>query len=146
MRLKIGVVTSRFNQEITQKLKKGAVSFLENNKSHEIQIVAIDVPGAIEIPLIAKVLLYNGCDGVVVCGAVIRGDTSHYDLVCNSVERGVSQLILETTKPIGFGVITTEDEEQAHDRAGGKEGNKGQEAAAVCIEMLEIKHQLMTVV
>lgn len=144
MRLKIGVVTSRFNSEITQKLKKGAVDYLKQHPDHDISVTEVDVPGAVEIPLAAKLLLYTGCDGVVTCGAVIRGDTTHYDVVCNSVERGITQLTLETTKPIGFGVITTENDEQAEARAGGAHGNKGAEAAQVCVEMLEIKHRLMT--
>ncbi len=132
-KLKIGVVTSRFNSEITDKLEEGAISYLE---SCGARIFAVRVPGAVEIPLAAQALLEKGCDGVVVCGAVIRGDTSHYDLVCNSVERGIAQLMLEYKKPIGFGVITTENDEQAEARAGGRHGNKGQEAAQVTVEMV----------
>lgn len=132
-RIKIGVVTSRFNEEITSRLEEGALATLEEAG---VQILSVRVPGAVEIPLACKVLLSGGCDAVVACGAVIRGDTTHYDLVCNSVERGVTQLMLETGKPIGFGVITTENEKQAFDRAGGKHGNKGAEAADVALEMV----------
>lgn len=132
-KLKIGVVTSRFNEEVTSRLEEGAISALEEAG---VEILSVRVPGAVEIPLAAKVLLSKGCDGVVACGAVIRGDTSHYDLVCNSVERGITHLMLETGKPVGFGVITTENEEQAFDRAGGKHGNKGTEAAQVTLEMI----------
>ncbi len=131
--LKIGVVTSRFNSEITERLEEGAISYLETCGA---EILAVRVPGAVEIPLAAQALLDKGCDGVVVCGAVIRGDTSHYDLVCNSVERGITQLMLVYKKPIGFGVITTENDEQAEARAGGKHGNKGEEAAQVTVEMI----------
>ena len=137
--LKIGVVTSRFNSEITEKLEDGAFQYLEDC---DAQILAVRVPGAIEIPLAAQALLDQGCDGVVVCGAVIRGDTSHYDLVCNSVERGITQLMLDYKKPIGFGVITTENDEQAEARAGGKHGNKGQEAAQVTVEMIGLLKDL----
>ncbi len=137
--LKIGVVTSRFNSEITEKLEDGAFQYLEDCNA---QILAVRVPGAIEIPLAAQALLDQGCDGVVVCGAVIRGDTSHYDLVCNSVERGITQLMLDYKRPIGFGVITTENDEQAEARAGGKHGNKGQEAAQVTVEMVGLLKDL----
>lgn len=132
-RFKVGVVTSRFNEEITSLLEEGAISFLEESNA---EVLNVRVPGAVEIPLACKVLLEQGCDAVVACGAVIRGETSHYDVVCNSVERGVTQLMLETGKPVGFGVITTENEEQARDRAGGRHGNKGAEAAQVALEML----------
>lgn len=131
--LKVGVVTSRFNEEVTSKLEEGALGYLE---TCGVEILSVRVPGAVEIPLAAKTLLQAGCDGVVTCGAVIRGETTHYDVVCNSVERGVTQLMLETGKPIGFGVITTENDEQAMDRAGGRHGNKGAEAAQVVMEMI----------
>lgn len=101
-----------------------------------MQVSLVKVPGAVEIPLACKALLDRGCDGVVALGAVIRGETSHYDYVCNSVERGVSQLMLEYKKPIGFGVLTTENEEQAMDRVGGRHGHKGAEAAQVTLEMI----------
>lgn len=134
--LKIGVVTAEFNSEVTQKLKSGALDYL---KSKKVKVVSIDVPGAVEITLAARALLKKGgCHGVVALGAVIRGETTHYDYVCNSVERGVTQLMLDTGKPIGFGVLTTENEEQAFARAGGAHGNKGQEAAEVVLRMIEM--------
>lgn len=131
--LKIGLVTSRFNDEVTSLLEEGALGVLEDSGT---EILLARVPGAVEIPLAAKALFEQGCDGVVACGAVIRGETSHYDLVCNSVERGVTHLMLEVGKPIGFGVITVENDEQAMDRCGGKHGNKGAEAAQVVLEMI----------
>lgn len=131
--LKVGVVTARFNSEVTDKLEEGALSYLEN---FDLEVLAVKVPGAIEIPLACSALFDIGCDGVVALGAVIRGETSHYDYVCNSVERGVTALMLEHKKPIGFGVLTTENEEQALERAGGKHGNKGAEAAQVVMEMI----------
>lgn len=134
--LKIGIVTSRFNSEITEMLERGALEYLESLDSSGLEILSVRVPGAVEIPLACQALFDRGCDGVVALGAVIRGETSHYDYVCNSVERGVSQLMLDYKKPIGFGVLTTENEEQAYDRVGGKHGHKGQEAAEVVIEMV----------
>lgn len=143
MKLKIGIVTSRFNAEYTELLKKGAVNYLQNLKTHSVQIIEVDVPGAVEIPLACAWLLDHGCDGVVTCGAVIRGETTHYEMVCNSVERGVTELMLKYQRPIGFGVITTENDQQAQERCGGAHGNKGQEAAAVCIEMLEHQQRIL---
>ena len=136
-KLKIGIVTARFNHEITDKLEAGALQFLETLEGHELKIFNLKVPGAVEIPLACQLLLeQQNCDGVVALGAVIRGDTSHYDYVCQSVTDGVTRLMLDYQKPIGFGVLTTENEEQALDRAGGKHGNKGYEAAEVVCEMI----------
>lgn len=132
----IGIVTAKFNSEITLELEKGAIAALKKGGLKDEQIWAVRVPGAVEIPLAAKTLLDQGCDGVVTLGTVIRGDTAHFDYVCRSVERGVSHLMLEYGKPIGFGVLTTETEEQAWDRANGSHGNKGAEAADVVLEML----------
>jgi len=144
-KLKIGVVTSRFNSEITEKLEQGALDYLEGVETHQIDVLAVRVPGAVEIPLAAQALFDCGCDGVVTLGAVIRGETSHYDYVCNSVERGVSELMLKYKKPIGFGVLTTENDEQAEARAGGKHGNKGAEAAEVVVEMIGLLKELKKV-
>ena len=96
------------------------------------------VPGAVEIPLIAKTYLDLNFDGVVAIGAVIRGETTHYESVCNSVERGCTLLQIEYGKPVTFGVITTENDEQAEDRAGGKHGNKGRIVAETCIKMINL--------
>lgn len=137
--LKVGVVTSRFNNEVTDKLEEGALSYLEE---FDLEILAVKVPGAVEIPLACKALFDIGCHGVVALGAVIRGETSHYDYVCNSVERGVTALMLEYKRPIGFGVLTTDDDEQAMDRAGGKHGNKGAESARVVMEMMGLLEDL----
>ncbi len=136
--LRIGVVTARFNHEVTEKLEAGAFQALKKMGCSDSDIRAVRVPGAIEIPLAAKALLEFGCDGVVALGAVIRGDTSHYDFVCSSVERGCTELTLTTGKPVGMGVLTTENEEQALARAGGPHGNKGAEAAQVTVEMIRL--------
>lgn len=136
------MVTSRFNSEITEKLEEGALAYLESFDAADIAVMAVRVPGAVEIPLVCQALFDKGCDGVVALGAVIRGETSHYDYVCNSVERGVSELMLKYKKPIGFGVLTTENEEQAYDRVGGKHGHKGSEAAQVVCEMIGLLRDL----
>lgn len=143
-RLQIGVVTSRFNSEITDLLEQGAIDYLQSIDSVVIEILSVRVPGAVEIPLACQALFEQGCHGVVALGAVIRGETSHYDYVCNSVERGVTALMLDYGRPIGFGVLTTENEEQAMDRAGGKHGNKGAEAAQVVIEMIGLLNDIKT--
>ncbi|WP_413577422.1 6,7-dimethyl-8-ribityllumazine synthase [Bdellovibrio sp. HCB290] len=133
--IKVGVVTARWNSEITQKLEEGAISYLESCEG--VEIYAALVPGAVEIPLACQAFLDAGCDGVVALGAVIRGETSHYDYVCNSVTDGLTRLMLDYKKPIGFGVLTTENEEQAIARTGSAEHmNKGEEAAQVVMEMI----------
>jgi 6,7-dimethyl-8-ribityllumazine synthase len=132
--VKIGVVTAEFNIEVTSKLEEGALRELSERGISNVFVTR--VPGAFEIPLAAKALFQAGCDGVVALGAVIRGDTTHYDYVCSSVERGCTMLQLEFARPVGFGVLTTENDEQAMARAGGAHGNKGQEAARVVLEMI----------
>lgn len=139
-KIQVGVVTSRFNEEITAQLEDGALNFLESIEG--IEVLAVRVPGAVEIPLATKALFDRGVDGVVALGAVIRGETTHYDYVCSSVERGCSQLMLEYGKPVGFGVLTTENEEQALERVGGKHGHKGTEAAMVVMEMIGLLKEL----
>ncbi|AFY02644.1 6,7-dimethyl-8-ribityllumazine synthase [Bdellovibrio bacteriovorus] len=139
-KIKVGVVTARWNQEITSKLEEGAISYLES--CEDVEIFAALVPGAVEIPLACQAFLEAGCDGVVALGVVIRGDTSHYDYVCNSVTDGVTRLMLDYKKPIGFGVLTTENEEQALARAGGDHGNKGEEAAQVTMEMIGLTQEI----
>lgn len=137
---RIAVVTARFNNEITEKLEEGAITYLES--CEDVEIFAALVPGAVELPLACQTFLEAGCDGVVALGAVIRGETSHYDYVCNSVTDGITRLMLDYKKPIGFGVLTTENEEQALDRAGGKHGNKGAEAAQVVMEMIGLTQEI----
>jgi 6,7-dimethyl-8-ribityllumazine synthase len=139
---KLGVVTSRFNEEITSKLEEGAVQRLKEMGAKDEQILRLSVPGAIEIPLAVQALLKKGCDGVIALGAVIRGETSHYDYVCNAVERGCSTLMLEHGKPVAFSVLTTDTDEQAVDRIGGKHGHKGKEGAEVTVEMIQLLREL----
>lgn len=135
--MKIGIVTAQFNSEVTIRLQEGALSLLRRHGLKDSQILSLNVPGAVEIPLIAQKLFEAGCDGVVAIGCVIRGDTTHYDSVCRMTESGCMDVMLRFGKPIAFGVLTTENEEQALDRAGGSEGNKGADAAAVLIDMIE---------
>lgn len=132
--LKIGVVTARWNAKITDELERGAIQELKRLGCQDIK--AVRVPGAFEVPLGARALLAAGYDGVVALGCIIRGETTHYDYVCSSVERGCTELQLRTGKPVGFGILTTENEEQAIDRIGGKHGHKGEEAAQVVVEMV----------
>ncbi|MBC7458210.1 MAG: 6,7-dimethyl-8-ribityllumazine synthase, partial [Bdellovibrionaceae bacterium] len=138
--MKIGVVTARFNSEITEKLEEGALAFLDEI---DADVFAVRVPGAVEIALAAQALFdYQKLDGIVVLGAIVRGETTHYEEVCRSVERNCSRLMLDYKKPVGFGVLTVENEEQAIDRVGGKHGHKGAEAAQVVVEMIGLLSEI----
>ena len=141
--LRIAVVTARFNEEVTSKLEDGAFDYLEEVGA---EILSVRVPGAIEIPLAIKALFETKkIDGIVALGAVIRGETTHYDYVCQSVERGCSELMLQYNKPVGFAVLTTENDEQALARAGGAHGNKGYESAQVVIEMIGLLKEIKSI-
>ncbi|MDX9730290.1 MAG: 6,7-dimethyl-8-ribityllumazine synthase [Bdellovibrionales bacterium] len=136
-KLKIGLVTARFNSEITSKLEAGALRTLKALGVADKNIRVVSVPGAVEITTAAKALL-KSVDAVILLGCVIRGETTHYESVCNAAERGGTHLQLETGKPVVFGVITTENFEQALDRVGGHHGHKGEEAAEVAVEMANL--------
>lgn len=141
--LKIGIVVGRFNEFIGSRLLDGAVSGLMRHGVEEEDITVAWVPGAFEIPLVAKKMAASGdYDAVVTLGAVIRGATSHYDYVCNEVAKGVSAASLETGVPVLFGVLTTDNLEQAVERAGPKAGNKGYESATAAIEMANLLREL----
>lgn len=137
--IKVGIVASRFNEFITSKLLSGALDALER---HDVDTSNVDVawvPGAFEIPLIAeKMAASKKYDAVICLGAVIRGATSHYDVVCSEVSKGIAHVGLETGVPTIFGVITTDTIEQAIERAGSKAGNKGAESAQAAIEMVNL--------
>lgn len=137
--IRIGIVVARFNDFITSKLLGGA---LDGLKRHDIDEDLIDVawvPGAFEIPLIAKVMVDSKKYDAVIClGAVIRGATSHYDYVCSEVSKGIAQVSLNSGVPVMFGVLTTDTIEQAIERAGSKAGNKGFECATGAIEMINL--------
>ena len=141
--LKIGIVVSRFNEFITSKLLSGAEDTLRRHGANGDDITVAWVPGAFEIPLIAKKMAKSGkYDGIIALGAVIRGATSHYDYVCNEVSKGSALVNMETEVPTAFGVVTTENIEQAVERAGTKAGNKGSDAAMAVIEMVNLAKQL----
>lgn len=137
--MKVGIVASRFNSFIVEKLLEGAVDGLVRHGVEESNITAAWVPGAFEIPVMAqKMAASDKYDAVICVGAVIRGSTSHYDYVCAEVSKGVASVELATGKPVMFGVITTENIEQAIERAGSKAGNKGYDCALSAIEMVNL--------
>lgn len=137
--LKFGVVVGRFNEFISNKLMSGAMDALKRHDVAEEDIEVAWVPGAFEIPLIAKKMARSGKYDAVIClGAVIRGDTPHFDYVCNEVSKGIGKVGLQEEIPVMFGVITTDTIEQAIERAGTKAGNKGWEAAVSALEMVNL--------
>jgi 6,7-dimethyl-8-ribityllumazine synthase len=141
--MKAAIVAARFNEIIVNKLLGGAVDGLVRHGVEEENITAAWVPGAFEIPVVAEKLAKSGKYDAVICvGAVIRGDTSHYDYVCNEVSKGIAQVGLSTGIPVLFGVVTTENIEQAISRAGSKSGNKGYDCALSAIEMVNLMRQI----
>lgn len=140
---KFGVVVSRWNDFFTEKMLSGAVDTLVRHGADEKNIHLVRVPGAWEIPLAVQKLLQNGgVDGVVALGCLIRGATPHFDYISSEVTKGLGKLSLDTGLPVTYGVITVENLDQAIERAGSKAGNKGGEAAASLIEMVELCAQL----
>lgn len=136
---KIGIVAARFNEFIVSKLVSGAEDALLRHSVNPDDISVAWVPGAFEIPVVAKKMAMSGKYDAVIClGAVIRGATSHYDYVCNEVSKGIASVSLESGIPVMFGVVTTENIEQAIERAGTKAGNKGFECAEGAIEMVNL--------
>ena len=141
--IKIGIVAARFNEFIVSKLVAGAKDGLVRHDVSEENIDLAWVPGAFEIPLIAKKMAESKKYDAVICvGAVIRGSTSHYDYVCNEVSKGIASVSLASGIPVMFGVITTENIEQAIERSGSKAGNKGYECALGAIEMINLIKEL----
>ena len=137
--IRIGIVVSRFNEFITSKLLGGAMDGLLRHDVSEDNVEVAWVPGAFEIPLIASKMAASGKYDAVIClGAVIRGSTSHYDYVCNEVSKGIASVSLQTGVPVMFGIVTTENIEQAIERAGTKAGNKGYDCALGAIEMINL--------
>lgn len=137
--LKIAIVVARFNEFITSKLLGGALDVLKRHEVEEENISVAWVPGSFEIPIVAKkIALSKNFDAVICLGAVIRGATTHYDYVCNEVSKGVAAVGLQTGVPTIFGVVTTENIQQAIERAGTKAGNKGADAAMSAIEMANL--------
>ena len=140
---KFGVIVSRFNSFISERLLEGALDTLLRSGAEDGAIDVIRVPGAFEIPIMAKKMAKSGGYDAIIClGAVIRGATSHYDLVANEAAKGVAQVGMETGVPTIFGVLTTDTIEQAIERAGSKAGNKGSESALAAIEMINLLSQI----
>lgn len=143
MDMRIGVVVSKWNAFVTDPLRDGALETLRMYGISEPDLVLAECPGAFEIPTVAKALLESGTvDGVVALGAVIRGDTPHFDYVCGAVTSGIGRLALDYGKPVIFGILTTDTLDQAKERAGGQMGNKGAEAAAACVEMVALLRRI----
>lgn len=141
--LKVAIVAARFNDFITERLLSGAKDCLLRHKTAEDNIDIVHVPGAFELPLTALQLAKSGRYQAVIClGAVIRGETTHYDYVCNEAAKGIAVAGLQTGLPVIFGVVTTENTEQAISRAGGKSGNKGWDAALTALEMANLLPQI----
>lgn len=142
MSKKIAIVVSDFNAHITEKLLEGALNSLLKHKTQD-SIKIIHVPGAVEIPLVVKALaITKKYEAIIALGAVIRGETGHYDYVCEQVSQGCQQVMLEYMLPVIFGVLTTENNEQALDRIGGKRGHKGEEAADAAIQMIQLMNAI----
>jgi len=137
---KFGIVVSEWNYEITNALKEGALKTLLSNGAEEENIIVKWVPGSFELTLGAQYMTeMTDVDAVICLGCVIQGETRHFDFICDAVAKGITNLNIKYNKPYIFGVLTPNDQQQAADRAGGKHGNKGDEAAVTAIKMLALK-------
>ena len=137
--LRVAIVAGRFNETISARLVEGALDCLRRHGAPEDDIWLVWVPGAFEIPVVAKRIAASGeADAIVCVGAVVRGETPHFDYVAGTAARGIAEATEATGVPIAFGVLTTDDSAQAEARAGGKAGNKGFEAALAAIEMANV--------
>lgn len=143
--LRLAIVVSRFNIFITQKLLEGALDVLKRHRVREEEISIAWVPGAFEIPLVAKKLALTGKFDAIIClGAIIRGATPHFEYVASETSKGIAQVMLETGVPVIFGILTTDTIEQAIERAGTKAGNKGAEAAFTALEVVNLIKKIST--
>jgi len=141
--MKFGIVVSRFNGAVTERLLEGALEALKVNGGEEKNIDVVRVPGAFEIPLVAKKFAASGKYDALIClGAVIRGDTPHFEYIAEAVTHGIGAVVLEHRLPVAFGVLTTNNIEQAMERTGAKTENKGFEAALTAIEMASLNRKL----
>ena len=137
--LKVGLAVSRFNSFISERLLEGAIDALRRHGADENDLDVVRVPGAFELPMVAKKMVESGKYDAVIClGAVIRGATPHFDYVSAEVSKGIASVSLDAGIPVAFGVLTTDNIEQAIERAGAKSGNKGFEAATTIIEMVSL--------
>ncbi|AFL97172.1 6,7-dimethyl-8-ribityllumazine synthase [Ornithobacterium rhinotracheale] len=137
---KFGIVVSSWNSEITHALRDGAIETLKDLGASDKNIKTLEVPGSFELPYGAK-LLTKYCDAIIVIGSVIRGETAHFDFVCQGVTQGIMQLNVSQNTPVIFCVLTDNNIEQSRNRAGGKHGNKGVEAAVAALQMADIRNQ-----
>lgn len=141
--MKFGIVVAEWNSEVTEGMLAGAVRTLREAGCLDMNIVIKYVPGTFELSLGAQFFAeYTDVDAVIVLGCVIQGETRHFDFVCQGVTQGVTQLMLTWDMPVAFGVLTTENMQQALDRAGGKHGNKGDEAAATAVKMVALQLEM----
>jgi len=140
---RIALVVSRFNDFIGQKLVEGAIDCIRRNGGSEENIAIYRCPGAFELPMVAKKVALSGkYDAIITLGVIIRGSTPHFDVLAAEATKGIAQVALDTMVPIAFGVLTTENIEQAIERAGTKAGNKGFDAAMTAIEMVNLYRQI----
>ena len=141
--MRFAIISSRFNEFISSKLMEGAIDALSRHDAAKEDITVVWVPGAFEMPVVSKKLALSGHYDAIICvGAVIRGATSHFDYVANEVSKGIASVSLDTGVPISFGVLTTDNIEQAIERAGTKAGNKGFESAMAAVEMVSLFKEL----
>lgn len=144
--VRVGIVVAQFNEIVTDRLQQGAVSQLEKYGVNSADMIVAAVPGALELPRVTKLLANSGkVDGIIALGAVIRGETSHYDYVCSETASGLADVSLNGPVPVMFGVLTTDTLDQAISRAGGKGGNKGADCADGLIEMINLEKQISAV-
>lgn len=143
--MRVALVVSRFNPEICERLLAGALACLLQHGAREQDLQVVRVPGSFEIPLIARKLAQRGGHDAVVClGALVRGDTVHYEIIAREVSHGIARASADFGVPITFGILTTENHQQAEDRAGGKLGNRGADAALAAIEMADLMRRMDT--
>ena len=141
--LRIALVASRFNETVVERLVKGAVEALAAQGADPRSVELVRVPGAFDLPPVVRRIAESGrCDAIVALGAVIRGETTHFDYVAGECAAGLARVAADTGVPVAFGVLTTENEEQALERAGGREGNKGADAARAAIELANLVRKL----
>lgn len=139
--MKFGIVVAEWNPEITMALAKGAIDTLQKHGATESNIKVKYVPGSFELPLGAQFFAeHDNVDAIIILGCVIQGETRHFDFICQGVTQGIMDLNLKYDKPFIFGLLTTENQQQALDRSGGKHGNKGDEAAVAAIKMVHLKN------
>jgi len=141
--MRFGIVVAEWNPEVTMALANGAVETLKKHGATDENILVKHVPGSFELPLGAQFLAeYGDVDAVILLGCVIQGETRHFDYICEGVTQGTKDLNLKYNKPFIFGLLTTLNQQQALDRAGGKHGNKGDEAAVTAIKMVHLKNSM----